>query len=511
MPPGSVEPDDHEPVTSGGNGGEVHEPIPPGGGGAGGGGDAGGCEGEVKSDMGILQRLKRPAHDMGRVSLRVLIVIERGSIRPHAVAVGADKRRHCKSRVSSATRRPVRQETNAPMLTRPEEMTADQLLARTDALRPLLLDEQAATEERGYYSEQIFESLRDIGVYRCLQPKLFGGYEFDLPTFSRMIMSIARGCPSTGWGVCLAAGHAMQIGSLFGYQAQAEVFGDGDFRAPSRGTPLGSAVPTDGGWLINGQWDYCSGAPYSTHFLPVALEPGANGPTPVVAVVPRDQYEVMDDWGDVLGLRGSGSHSIRIVDQHIPDHFVVRRNLVDVDVTVPTPGYEIHGNSMYSGRTLGFFYVEIVSIVVGIAMAAVDEYEQIILTKPTYMPPVVPRYQSSEFLRPFGLAQAMVNAAEATVLRTAQQYMELCERGIKGGTAFQQEEDYALYTTLQQAARFAWEATESLFRFAGTTPAKNGQRMQRYYRDISMSRTQFAANFDRAAEWYARSHFGLPR
>jgi 3-hydroxy-9,10-secoandrosta-1,3,5(10)-triene-9,17-dione monooxygenase len=394
------------------------------------------------------------------------------------------------------------------------DLTPDELVARAEALRPLLLEEQAETEERGFYSERLHSEFLRAGFYRCLQPRRFGGYAFDLPTFSRMITAVARGCPSAGWCLCLAAGHVMNLASLFSEQAQAEVFGeDGEFRAPSRGIPMGSATPVDDGYLISGTWDYCSGAPYSTHFLPVVHVPGADGSTPSLglAVIPRSQWTMLDDWGDVLGMRGSGSHSIRVDGAVVPAHFVVHENLLDVDVTGGTPGYLIHGNPMYAGRTLGFFYVEIVSIVIGAARAALDEYETILRTRETYMPPIVPRYKHSDFQRPFGLALGMVDAAESTVLHAAGLYMEYCRRGAEGGEPFTPEEDMRLFTSQQHAARLAWEATELLFRTAGTSAARNGSRLQRYYRDLSMARTQFAMQYENMAQALARIHFGEPR
>ena len=392
------------------------------------------------------------------------------------------------------------------------ELRGEELIARADELRPLLLDEQAAAEERGYYSEAVFEEFRRAGFYRTLQPRRFGGYEFDVPTFAKLIMAVSRGCPSSGWCLCLGSAHALNVASLFSEQAQADAFGpDGDFRCPSRGVPMGTALPADGGYVVDGRWDYCSGAPYATHFLPVVLtEPG--DPASIgLALVPSDRWTMLDDWGEVLGMRGSGSHSILVENALVPEHFVEHVNMLDVDVTHGTPGYRIHGNPLYAGRTLGFFYVEIVAIVVGTARAALDEYERIIQARTTYLPPIVPRYQHHEFQRPFGLALALVDAAEAIVVRSAEQYMEYARRGVEGGEPFTSLEDTRLYTQLSMAFRQAWEATELLFRTAGSSAAKNGERMQRYFRDLAMARTQFAAQYDRATEWLAREWFGIPR
>ena len=87
--------------------------------------------------------------------------------------------------------------------------------------------------------------------------------------------------------------------------------------------------------------------------------------------------------------------------------------------------------------------------------------------------------------------------------------MEYCKRGYEGGDPFAPEEDMRLYTALQHAARQAWEATELLFRGSGSSAARNGERMQRYFRDFAMARTQFAMQYERAAEFLAMRHFGI--
>jgi 3-hydroxy-9,10-secoandrosta-1,3,5(10)-triene-9,17-dione monooxygenase len=306
------------------------------------------------------------------------------------------------------------------------ELKQEEMIARAEALRPLLREEQEASEERGHYSEAIHEEFVKAGFYRVIQPRRFGGYEFDLPTFYRLATELSRGDPSTGWCFCLTAGHAMQLGSLFTEEAQAEAFGpNGDFLAPSRATPLGTAERVDGGWLINGTWDYCSGAPYATHFMPVAVFSGENGEQPAgpaYAVIPRSQWTMLDDWGGdvVLGLRGSGSNSIEVKDAVVPEHFVILENLLDLDVSEGTVGYRLHGNPMYAGRALGFFHGELLSIALGALRAALDEFEQIIRTRKTMFPPIVPRYEQHDYQRTLGLALGIADAVESIVIHAAE-------------------------------------------------------------------------------------------
>ena len=106
------------------------------------------------------------------------------------------------------------------------DLTPAEIVARAHALRPLLVEQQAETEARTYYSEEVHEEFLRAGFYRMLVPRRFGGYEFDLPTFMRVIIEIAAGCPSTAWCLCLSAAHALQVGALFEEKAQAAIFGD---------------------------------------------------------------------------------------------------------------------------------------------------------------------------------------------------------------------------------------------------------------------------------------------
>src|SRR5438093_1782698 len=170
-----------------------------------------------------------------------------------------------------------------------------EIVGRARALRPLLIEQQAETEARTYYSEEIHDELLRGGFYRMLVPRRYGGYEFDFPTFLRVVIEVASGCMSTAWCFCLAAGHALQVGALFEERAQAEIFGDGDFRCPAVAAPAGAAMRLEDGWELNSTHAYSSGAPYSTHYMGqtfIAGE-GGDGPPPILLfVAPPEQWTV---------------------------------------------------------------------------------------------------------------------------------------------------------------------------------------------------------------------------
>jgi len=383
--------------------------------------------------------------------------------------------------------------------TQPETgLTPQVLIDRAIALRPRLIAEQAATEERTYYSEETHELFRKAGFYRVLQPRRFGGYEFDLETFYRMVIEIARGCPSTGWGLCLGAAHVLQLASYYPEATQREVFGDhGHFVAAARDIVTGGTVtPVDGGYVVDGTWHYCSGAPYSTHFVAHARLTHRDGKplddgTELLVLVPRSGWTMIETWKGVLGLRGTGSHSIQINKAFIGEGYAVATHLYDAKTGYGTLGSALHGNPMYAHRPLGFFHGEIASIANGMAWAAIDEFEEIIKRSRTVWPlPPGLRADQIEYQRVLGLALGMAAASHASIMGGARQFMELCRRPFEGGKPFSHVEDLTLYNHQGHAGRLAYAALEHLVRMSGSAnAARDGTRMQRYSRDAATYRS----------------------
>ena len=394
-------------------------------------------------------------------------------------------------------------------------VTVDELVARADELRPRLVELQAETEERTYYSQEIHEAFLEAGFYNVLVPRRYGGLELDLGSFWRIAIAVARGCPSTSWCLCLPAGHALQTGMLFEEEVQAELFGDGFFLCPAVAAPAGSAKRVEGGWELTSTHAYSSGAPYATHYMgqTFAAQEGDGGPPGrlLLFVAPRESWTMLDDWGDTLGLKGSGSHSVRFEQAFIPGRFVLEDTwIVDTDVA-RAPGANIHGNPMYAGRTLAYFQGLLAAIMIGAAKGALDEYEEILRTRKTQRPPIVPRIEDPDYQRWYGLATGKVAAAEAVLLQVAEQWHEACRRSVEDSIPFTREEDLRLNMVGREALTLAWEAMQGeIFRTAGSSAARRGQRIERIFRDMSIGWGHFGTILrDWTAREWTREHFGL--
>ncbi|NGO12775.1 acyl-CoA dehydrogenase [Streptomyces sp. HC44] len=405
------------------------------------------------------------------------------------------------------------------MIAPPEPaLTESQLIERAVAMRPALLERQPETERLTRYPKDTHEDFLRAGFYRILQPRRYGGYEFGLPTFYRVVTEIARGCPSTGWALSLTAAHVLQVASVFEEKAQDEIFGDdGDFRAASTVMPVGVARPDGGGHVVlDGTWPYSSGSPYSTHYVGQTLrapEKPGDPPGPMVLfVAPRAVWTLLDDWHGVLGLRGSGSNSIRMEQARIPSYFTREVSLLELPVEGGSLGSELHGNPLYAGRAISFFHGELAAIMIGTAYAAADEYARIVADRPLTLEPDRTRAELHDYQRHLGEALGVIHTAHAALQRNAEDYMEACRRNVTGEALFTVVEDNRLAMVFLNAGRMAWDAMQNtLFRTAGSRYARDGQRMQRYFRDAATYWSHVGPSMaEPLARRVGRDRLGLP-
>jgi 3-hydroxy-9,10-secoandrosta-1,3,5(10)-triene-9,17-dione monooxygenase len=379
--------------------------------------------------------------------------------------------------------------TSAP----PEpDLTPDEMVARAVAMRPDLIERQADAEARTYYSEEMHQKFLDAGFYRCYVPRRFGGYEFDVKTMTRVQLELARGDMSTAWCAGLASNHALQVASWFPEEAQVEALGDGNFRAASVAAPTVTATQVDGGWEINGTIGYCSGIPYSNWYMGQAIMPGkqeSGEPRVMLFIAPESEWEMLNDWGDQLGLRGSGSQSIRFDKGRIASHLALEdTSMIDVDPSHGTPGLALHGNPLYCGRALCVFTMSVTGLVVGGAYNALDEFETWMREKTTPLPPIMPRTEDPDFQRWYGLALAKISTAEAALMNCADRHMEYCALQAEGKRDYTWQDDLHLSTIAREAIIQAWQAVENdLYRTIGSSAAKSGQRFERVFRDLAMA------------------------
>lgn len=392
------------------------------------------------------------------------------------------------------------------------DVTVDELLRRADALVPLLRSRQSECEAAGELPRDTHDRFLAAGFYRILQPRIFGGYEFALPDFIRVMLAVARGCSDSAWVLALTSGHTVLAAQLE-ESVQREVFGPaGDFRAPGVGMPAGIAVPADGGLRVKGAWDYASGCDLATHFFGSTMvrDPQTNALLGNAWILfDRDQFTIVDNW-NVFGMQGTGSRRVIIEDAFVR---AGRALWMSDGAGLPVrkqPGQAVHANPMYHGWLSPLLISEVAAVSVGAARGALDTYGEILQNKKANFAPFHARANEIEFQQHFGEAQALIDTAEAALLQMTADYMGLVHKHAASRAPLLDEQERRFVLIEQQVIRLAWEAVELMFRTSGTSAAAKSSPLGRALRNLAVIRTHVTLQTDHSATNAGRLHFGLP-
>jgi 3-hydroxy-9,10-secoandrosta-1,3,5(10)-triene-9,17-dione monooxygenase len=191
----------------------------------------------------------------------------------------------------------------------------------------VLRDEGPAGDLQGNLTDLTVKVLKDSGGVRLLQAKDLGGYEEHPNEFFDWAIEVGANQPSAGWIAGIVGVHPWEI-SMMHPRLQEEIFGDDpDTWTASPYAPFGRAVAVDGGFLLSGDWPYSTGTDFCDWVILGGIVTGPDGsigapPDVRHFVLPRADYEIVEDSWNVMGLKGTGSKNVRMSDVFVPDYRV---------------------------------------------------------------------------------------------------------------------------------------------------------------------------------------------
>ena len=137
---------------------------------------------------------------------------------------------------------------------------------------------------------------------------------------------VARYNPSAGWIAGVVGVHPWEV-ALMDERLQDEIYGaDPDVWTASPYAPHGRAVPTVDGFRFSGNWSYSTETDHCDWVIlggivePAEGEQRSGPPDVRHFILPRGDYEIVEDSWHVMGLEGTGSKDIRITDQFVPEY-----------------------------------------------------------------------------------------------------------------------------------------------------------------------------------------------
>ena len=236
----------------------------------------------------------------------------------------------------------------------------------------------------------------------------------------------------------------------------------------------GTAEPQDGGWLINGQWGFASGVHNAQIFGATVVRSNDTNDPPIrhYAIAKEGEFEILDTW-HVAGLRGSGSHDVKISNLWIPDSRLV--------ATLGHGSMKSNQLKIPLGVRLTFAKV---GVALGTARAVIDTFVELASVKS----PFGSRRQLSE--RPFAqraVAQAelRLRSIRAAIYEHAEVVWHEC---ITEGKELSGKDRALAHLLSSDAAQAAVDVTETILQAAGVTANRLDSPLEKLSRDVRVIR-----------------------
>ncbi|MEV0064352.1 acyl-CoA dehydrogenase family protein [Nocardia sp. NPDC050718] len=351
----------------------------------------------------------------------------------------------------------------------------DNIAAIADQLR----DQAPEAERLGQLPDATAQLLKTAGPIRLLQPKKYSGFEAHPREFAETVMATAALDPASGWITGIVGVHPWQL-AFADPKVQDEVWADDhDTWMASPYAPTGIARPVDGGYIFNGRWQFSSGTDHCDWIFLGAMLGNPDGsmalpPTMLHMILPREDYTIVEDSWNVVGLKGTGSKDIIVKDAFVPDYRVMNGDHV-IDGTAQKE-YGVT-ETLYKMPWSTMFPLGISSAVVGIAEGALAAHLDYQRDRVGAQGTAVK--DDPYVLFAIGEAAADINAARQELLANADKIFDAVDAGREISFA----ERAAVRRTQVRAAWRAVSAVDQIFARSGGNAMRTDKPLQRYWRD----------------------------
>jgi acyl-CoA dehydrogenase len=211
-----------------------------------------------------------------------------------------------------------------------------ELVAWADELGAQIAPYAARHDQDGTFVTEAFELLRSSGFLAIAVPEELGGRGATVREVAMAQRQLAKHCGSTALASSMhqhvtlftawryrrgLPGAEATLKRIAGEHIVLVSTGGADFTRPR-----GEAVPVEGGYRVTGRKVFASQVPvgdvFSTMF--VLDDDGTKTVLNMAVPVKSEGVTVLDNW-DTLGMRGTGSHDVEIVDVFVPEERVLAR------------------------------------------------------------------------------------------------------------------------------------------------------------------------------------------
>lgn len=365
------------------------------------------------------------------------------------------------------------------------DRTAEDPAARARALRPELLAAADEIEETQDFPEPLISHMHDARVFQLLLPRSVGGVQADPVTYLHALIEVAEGDGSVAWNM-FVANSACLLAPFLPPESAQKIY-DGPRAQMAWGFPAGqTADAVDGGYRVNGRWDFASGSRQATWMGAHGFVREKDGSlrlnergTPLIRswLFPAEQAELLDNWNPV-GLRGTCSQSYNVHDVFVPEEFSSTREYPE-QRREPGPLYAIPQQGLYA--------VGVAGVAMGLARAMLDAFRDLAMEK---TPRGRPRMADDRLVQAgYGRAEGQYGAALAFLENTVAQIYQ----GASEWDVIDFEQRARLRLACSHGIHAALDIADWVHKEAGVSSIFPGTPFERRWRDMHTLGAQIQA------------------
>lgn len=375
----------------------------------------------------------------------------------------------------------------------------DELVEAARALIPTLRERANEAEDLRRLPESTITDLKAAGLHKVYMPRRFGGWEMDWGAHMEVSREISQACGSAGWITGLVFSHVMWV-ARFGADAQEEFFARNPDPIVATGSAGRGKLEPDGeDYVLNGRWGFMSGIDHANGAMVTATLGDERIFTHFALLYPED-WTSEDNW-QAEGLRGTGSHNVRVEGAKIPAHRLIPR---DEMLSPNPPGSALHDSYIYKTRTGAYQKSWFAGILVGTAMGALQEYAANTRTRKGAL--------FGESIVDQVPVQVRVGEAAAKIHAANLIYEAFCamlhDRGVNGQDVTG-EDLLSSKRDVTFASRLCVQATESLSGMMGVSAQTGRNPVQRHHRDCRTVSTHIELQWDHSMAPTGKHIFGV--
>ncbi|MEM7467908.1 MAG: acyl-CoA dehydrogenase family protein [Pseudomonadota bacterium] len=353
------------------------------------------------------------------------------------------------------------------------------LCTRVEKLKPLLIDSIAETESGNRVTDSVACAFRDENLFHTWIPKSLGGWELSPMEGCLAMEEMATVDSASAWMFQMCNAVSL-LAAWFDDECIEYIFRDGIPMFGDSFAPPMKIGKASNGYNLNGQSSFVSNCQAIDRFIGLAqlvndddsvvLDSAGHAISYIFTVASAD-FQVIENW-DTVGMRGTGSHDVKIVNLEIPPYAAAilepleKANNAAYQIPIGPLAIWI-GMSSMSALTLG------------IARSAYEEFMLLCESKtPSYFDSKVGEGALTQYR--LGEIHAHLNAAKRYLYGTLEEIWTHVGKGDVMRTEDKRDLAAACAFTTQSANHMIKLIAES----AGTSIVRESNALSRRFRDL---------------------------